>query len=78
MTAPLFKEVHYTFGNLISDIDQGGIGLSDIQRPFFLANATMRDLFDSTYHYDEFLTVRRPLIARVIGAGYEKLTGDIA
>lgn len=78
MTAPLFKEVHHTFCHLISDIGQGGIGLSDIRWPFFWANATERDLFDSTYHYGEFLTVRRPLITRVIGAGYETLTGDIA
>lgn len=28
--------------------------------------------------YDEFLTARRPLIARVIRAGYEKLAGSVA
>jgi hypothetical protein len=49
MSETLFKEVHYTLGNLVSDIGLGRIGLPDIQRPFVWANAKVRDLFDSMY-----------------------------
>ena len=49
MTDTLFKEVHYSLGGLINDIDLGRIGLPDIQRPFVWANAKVRDLFDSMY-----------------------------
>lgn len=49
MTDTLFKEVHYTLGNLIADIGLGRIGLPDIQRPFVWSNAKVRDLFDSMY-----------------------------
>lgn len=50
MSDTLFKEVHYTLGNLIGDIGLGRIGLPDIQRPFVWSNAKVRDLFDSMYH----------------------------
>ncbi len=77
MTDTLFKEVHYTLGNLIGDIGLGRIGLPDIQRPFVWSNAKVRDLFDSMYRgYADFLTARRPLIAGVIRAGYEKLAAQ--
>ena len=49
MTDTLFKEVHYSLGNLIGDIGLGRIGLPDIQRPFVWSNAKVRDLFDSMY-----------------------------
>ncbi|MFH1819279.1 MAG: DUF262 domain-containing protein [Pseudomonadota bacterium] len=49
MSDTLFKEVHYTLGNLIGDIGLGRIGLPDIQRPFVWSNAKVRDLFDSMY-----------------------------
>ena len=39
MTDTLFKEVHYSLGNLIGDIGLGRIGLPDIQRPFVGSNA---------------------------------------
>lgn len=49
MSETLFKEVHYTLGNLVGDIGLGRIGLPDIQRPFVWSNAKVRDLFDSMY-----------------------------
>ncbi|MDO8450354.1 MAG: DUF262 domain-containing protein [Rhodoferax sp.] len=49
MSETLFKEVHYTLGNLVADIGLGRIGLPDIQRPFVWSNAKVRDLFDSMY-----------------------------
>lgn len=49
MSETIFKEVHYTLGNLVADFGLGGIGLPDIQHPFVRANAKVRDLFDSMY-----------------------------
>ena len=49
MSETLFKEVHYTLGNLVADIGLGRIGLPDIQRPFVWSNAKVRELFDSMY-----------------------------
>lgn len=49
MTVTLFKEVNYSLLKLIEDIDNGEIGLPDIQRPFVWNNAKVRDLFDSMY-----------------------------
>lgn len=49
MQEPLFKEVRYTLGGLVSGISMGQIGLPDIQRPFVWSNAKVRDLFDSMY-----------------------------
>lgn len=37
MTDTLFKEVHYSLGNLIGDISRGRVELHDNNRPFFLA-----------------------------------------
>jgi len=34
MSATLFKKVYYSLAKLIYDIEQGEIGLPDIQRPF--------------------------------------------
>jgi hypothetical protein len=45
----LFKKVDYSLSKLILDIDQGEIGLPDIQRPFVWTAAKVRDLFDSMY-----------------------------
>ena len=44
MTDTLFKEVHYSLGNLIADIGLGRIGLPEIQRAFVWSNAKVRDL----------------------------------
>lgn len=49
MSATLFKKVDYSLSKLIHDIDQGEIGLPDIQRPFVWETAKVRDLFDSMY-----------------------------
>ncbi len=48
MSETLFKEVHYTLGNLIGDIGLGR-GLPGIQPPFVWDNAKVRDLFDAMY-----------------------------
>ncbi len=49
MSATLFKKVDYSLSKLIHDIDQGEIGLPDIQRPFVWEQAKVRDLFDSMF-----------------------------
>jgi hypothetical protein len=49
MAATLFKKVDYSLSKLIQDIDQGEIGLPDIQRPFVWKLTQVRDLFDSMY-----------------------------
>jgi len=49
MGATLFKEVSYSLGKLIEDIDLGEIALPDIQRFFVWNAAKVRDLFDSMY-----------------------------
>jgi hypothetical protein len=49
MSATLFKKVDYSLAKLIHDIEQGEIGLPDIQRPFVWEAAKVRDLFDSMY-----------------------------
>lgn len=45
----LFKEVGYPLSLLIENIDNGEIGLPEIQRPFVWPNSKVRDLFDSMY-----------------------------
>jgi len=45
----LFKQVTYSLSKIIEEIDNGEIGLPDIQRPFVWRNAKVRDLFDSMY-----------------------------
>jgi len=49
MKGTLFKEVSYSLFKLIEDIDNGEIGLPDIQRPFVWNAAKVRDLFNSMY-----------------------------
>ncbi|TEB06501.1 hypothetical protein Psch_00033 [Pelotomaculum schinkii] len=49
MSATLFKKVDYSLAKLIHDIEQGEIGLPDIQRPFVWEATKVRDLFDSMY-----------------------------
>ena len=49
MSNPLFREVSFSLGSLMSFIEMGQIGLPDIQRPFVWPNAKVRDLFDSMY-----------------------------
>lgn len=45
----VFKQVGYSLENLLAYIEQGDIGLPDIQRPFVWPAAKVRDLFDSMY-----------------------------
>ena len=49
MSDTIFTRVDYTLSSLVSYIEQGDIGLPDIQRPFVWKNAKVRDLFDSMY-----------------------------
>jgi hypothetical protein len=49
MRRTVFKEVSYSLSKLIESIDDGDIGLPDIQRPFVWEPAKVRDLFDSMY-----------------------------
>lgn len=44
-----FKRVDYDLSALLHYIEQGDIGLPDIQRPFVWSNTKVRDLFDSMY-----------------------------
>jgi len=46
----LFKEVSYRLSKLIDEIEDGEIGLPDIQRPFVWKRTKVRDLFDSMYN----------------------------
>lgn len=45
----LFTTTTYPLASLVEDIDQGKIGLPDIQRPFVWPNVNVRNLFDSLY-----------------------------
>ncbi len=47
---PLYTTVAYPLASLVEDIDQGKIGLPEIQRPFVWPNVNVRNLFDSLYH----------------------------
>jgi hypothetical protein len=47
MGGPLFKRIDCDVEYIISAIDQGTIGLPDIQRPFVWPSTKVRDLFDS-------------------------------
>jgi len=49
MDTTVFKEISYSLGNLVDDIDMGEIGLPELQRPFVWPNKKVRDLFDSMY-----------------------------
>lgn len=49
MSEMVFKKVDYTLGNLIAYVEQGDIGLPEIQRPFVWSDVKVRDLFDSLY-----------------------------
>ena len=49
MAVTVFKDSSYNLAGLISYIQNGQIGLPDIQRPFVWSNAKVRDLFDSMY-----------------------------
>lgn len=45
----LFTTTSYPVSALIQDIDQGKIGLPELQRPFVWPNVNVRNLFDSLY-----------------------------
>jgi hypothetical protein len=49
MSETLLGVVHYPLRALINGIGRGRNGLSDIQRPFVCANASVRDQFGSMY-----------------------------
>jgi len=49
MRGPLFKKIDFDVNFIVSAIDQGTVGLPDIQRPFVWSAAKVRDLFDSMY-----------------------------
>jgi hypothetical protein len=49
MAHTLFKHANYDLGLLVDLIEQGQIGLPDLQRPFVWKDAKVRDLFDSMY-----------------------------
>ena len=49
MAVTRFKDTTYNLTGLLNQIDQGTIGLPDIQRPFVWTAAKVRDLFDSMY-----------------------------
>lgn len=49
MSGPLFKRMDCDVEYMISAIDQGTIGLPDIQRPFVWPPTKVRDLFDSMF-----------------------------
>ena len=45
----LFKKIDYTLDGLLHGVEQGDIGLPDIQRPFVWSPTRVRDLFDSMF-----------------------------
>lgn len=45
----IFNTTAYPLSSLVEDIEQGKIGLPDIQRPFVWPNKNVRNLFDSLY-----------------------------
>lgn len=49
MSGPLFKRIDCDVEYMVSAIDQGTIGLPDIQRPFVWPATKVRDLFDSMF-----------------------------
>jgi hypothetical protein len=49
MTLALFTTTSYPISSLIADLDQGKIGLPDLQRPFVWPNVNVRNLFDSLF-----------------------------
>ena len=44
-----FRRVDYQLSDLLAHIDNGFIGLADIQRPFVWSDTKVRDLFDSMF-----------------------------
>ena len=50
MKHALFQTTSYPLSLLIQEIDQGSLGLPELQRPFVWTNAKVRDLFDSMYN----------------------------
>ena len=49
MRGPLFKKIDFDVDYIVSAIDQGTVGLPDIQRPFVWSASKVRELFDSMY-----------------------------
>ena len=49
MSTTVYRKVDPTLGGLIAQINQGDIGLPDLQRPFVWPNVKVRNLFDSMY-----------------------------
>ena len=49
MSNVLFQRVDADVNYLVSAVDQGTLGLPDLQRPFVWSTSKVRDLFDSMY-----------------------------
>lgn len=49
MSTIVFKKSDYTVQNLLAYVEQGDLGLPELQRPFIWADTKVRDLFDSMY-----------------------------
>lgn len=49
MTQTVFKKIDYTLDGLLLGVEQGDIGLPDIQRAFVWRSTRVRDLFDSMF-----------------------------
>jgi uncharacterized protein with ParB-like and HNH nuclease domain len=45
----LFSTLSFQLGQLVNMIEDGSIGLPEIQRPFVWKKTKVRDLFDSMY-----------------------------
>jgi uncharacterized protein with ParB-like and HNH nuclease domain len=52
----LFREVNYQLSKLLAEIEDGDIGLPEIQRPFVWSRTKVRDLFDSMYRVSRSAT----------------------
>ncbi len=74
MATTLFKQVNYSAGKLISEIESGEIRLPDIQRPYVWKKTKARDLFDSMYH--GFPVGYLLFWATGAGAGERQIGGD--
>lgn len=49
MNGTVFRKTEYSVQNLLAYVEQGDIGLPELQRPFVWPDTKVRDLFDSMY-----------------------------
>jgi len=78
MSTTKFSQINFTLTALLDQIELGGIGLPDIQRPFVWSNTKVRNLFDSMYRgypvgYFLFWQTGADLQAKKIGTQQEQL-----